>query len=371
VPQDAPGVGDVVQVSAGGPPRNHKPVVKNTANHAKIVYTLFITLTVLVCIFGYQADAKSIEKDKICKTPNFQMNEPWDGSKGVEYQYFKKQIKKLRVRNDMQKKWIRTQSCSEPPQFHKCDLEAQKKARKIHSWLEAYFRGNEKAEKVLTKIHKKVQRFRKLMIISNNNEKKVEKKRKRCVIDGKKEESKVARIKRSTCHGLKEFNPKQGWKEKHDFLKTQSKLLKGRNEKKQNWINDENKACDSPPDFDPCDLDKEKMAKEIHSKLLATFSSIDIDNAASGIKKSHNAITEAGNMLKESSKLDSEIQKIIENCQKTTPTTMISITSTTMSPNTITTRVSSTTTTMSLGSSNSFASSSTLLFIFFTIFWFF
>jgi len=130
------------------------------------------------------------------------MNEPWDGSKGVEYQYFKKQIKKLRVRNDMQKKWIRTQSsCSEPPLFHKCDLEAQKKAFKIHSWLRAYFRGNEKAKEVLTKIHKKVRRFTKLMIISNNNEKKVEEKRKRCDINGKKDKPKVARIRRSTCHG--------------------------------------------------------------------------------------------------------------------------------------------------------------------------
>jgi len=132
------------------------------------------------------------------------MNEPWDGSKGVEYQYFKKQIKKLRVRNDMQKKWIKTQYCSEPPQFDKCDLEAQEKAKDIYSWLRDYFKGNEKAEKVLTKIHKKVQRFRELMIISNNlsnNNKKVEKKRKRCDINGKKDKPKVARIRRSTCHG--------------------------------------------------------------------------------------------------------------------------------------------------------------------------
>jgi len=176
--------------------------------------------------------------------------------------------------------------------------------------------------------------------------------------------------------GLKEFDLKKRWTgykgEEYEFLQTQTTKLKTRNEEKQNWINEGRESCAPPPENNQCDVEKEKLANEIQKWLMEFFNNFDIKNTAGIIKRSYNSISKAGNILKESSKLDSEIQTIIENCQKTTQTTLISTTSTAMSPITTTTnRVSSTTSiTMSPSSSTSFTCSSTLLFIFFTIFWF-
>jgi len=87
---------DLSKDRPGGPSYQPKPAIKNVAE------ALLLFLIVLELSYGYQVDARPIEKHNAlikCDLPKFNLKQKWNGSYGKEYEYLTSQASQLQERN--------------------------------------------------------------------------------------------------------------------------------------------------------------------------------------------------------------------------------------------------------------------------------
>ena len=109
---------------------------------------------------------------------------------------------------------------------------------------------------------------------------------------------------------------KQRWNgvygKEYEFLISQANRLKERNEKKQNWINID--SCESPPEFDECDLEAQKGAKSVQRWMGDFFRRY---RWAKRARQAAYKLTKLfDQLLRESSRLDHRVKDKIERCKE-------------------------------------------------------
>merc|ERR1712008_412233 len=98
----------------------------------------------------------------------------------------------------------------------------------------------------------------------------------------------------------------------YEFLISQAKRLKERNEKKQKWIDID--SCDSTPEFDECDLEDQKVAKSVQRWMGDFFRRYQkAKRAKKGVYKEMKRFDK---LLMKSSRLDHEIKDKFERCKE-------------------------------------------------------
>merc|ERR1712008_355605 len=115
---------------------------------------------------------------------------------------------------------------------------------------------------------------------------------------------------------LPNFNLKQRWNgsygKEYEFLISQAKRLKERNEKKQNWIDID--SCDSTPEFDECDLKDQKVAKSVQRWMGDFFRRYyKAKRTRKGVYKEMKFFDQ---LLMKSSRLDHEVKDKLERCKE-------------------------------------------------------
>ena len=112
------------------------------------------------------------------------------------------------------------------------------------------------------------------------------------------------------------FNLKQRWNgvygNEYEFLISQANKLKERNEEKQEWIDID--SCESPPEFDECDLEAQKVAKSVQRWMGDFF------RRYRGAKRARQAAYKLmklfDQLLRKSSRLDHRVKDKSERCKE-------------------------------------------------------
>ena len=109
---------------------------------------------------------------------------------------------------------------------------------------------------------------------------------------------------------------KQRWNgvygKEYEFLISQANRLKERNEKKQNWI--ENDSCDFTPEFNDCDLEAQKVAKSVQRWMGDFFRRYRWAKRAR--QAAYKLMKLFDQLLRKSSRLDHRMKDKIERCKE-------------------------------------------------------
>ena len=112
------------------------------------------------------------------------------------------------------------------------------------------------------------------------------------------------------------FNLKQRWNgsygKEYEFLISQANRLKERNEEKQNWIDID--SCESPPEFDECDLEAQKVAKSVQRWMGDFFRRYR--RAKRARQAAYKLMKLFDQLLRKSSRLDHRVKDKSERCKE-------------------------------------------------------
>ena len=109
---------------------------------------------------------------------------------------------------------------------------------------------------------------------------------------------------------------KQRWNgsygKEYEFLISQANRLKERNEEKQKWIDID--SCESPPEFDECDLEAQKVAKSVQRWMGDFFRRYR--RAKRARKAAYKLMNLFDHLLRKSSRLDHRVKDKSERCKE-------------------------------------------------------
>ena len=112
------------------------------------------------------------------------------------------------------------------------------------------------------------------------------------------------------------FNLKQRWNgsygKEYEFLISQANRSKEINEEKQKWI--EIDSCESPPEFNECDLKAQKVAKLVQRWMGDFFRRYRRGRKAR--QEAYKSMKLFDQLLRKSSRLDHEIKDKLERCKE-------------------------------------------------------